>query len=107
MAEKSSDIKRPRLATDWEACETYGNSVGNWPAFEDSAEALSETVTTLAIAAVVLGFRARAAGPHGSDERAELCEKLIATLQPANDVAAATCTAPPHDAGCLLHHTNV
>ena len=29
------------LATDWEACETYGNSVGNWPAFEDSAEALA------------------------------------------------------------------
>ena len=29
------------LAPDWEECETYGNSVGNWPAFDDSAEALA------------------------------------------------------------------
>ncbi len=28
------------LAVTWDACETYGNSIGNWPAFADSVEAL-------------------------------------------------------------------
>ena len=28
------------VPASWEECETYGRSVGNWPAFPDSAEAL-------------------------------------------------------------------
>jgi 2-haloalkanoic acid dehalogenase type II len=28
------------VAASWEECQTYGRSVGNWPAFPDSAEAL-------------------------------------------------------------------
>ena len=30
-----------RLAVDWEECARYGASVGSWPAFPDSAEALA------------------------------------------------------------------
>jgi len=30
-----------RLAVDWEECTRYGASVGSWPAFPDSAEALA------------------------------------------------------------------
>lgn len=29
-----------RVAASWEECQAYGRSVGNWPAFPDSAEAL-------------------------------------------------------------------
>jgi putative hydrolase of the HAD superfamily len=29
-----------RVAASWEECQSYGRSVGNWPAFPDSAEAL-------------------------------------------------------------------
>ncbi len=29
------------LYVDWEECQRYGNSVGDWPAFPDSAEALA------------------------------------------------------------------
>jgi 2-haloalkanoic acid dehalogenase type II len=28
------------IASSWEECQAYGRSVGNWPAFPDSAEAL-------------------------------------------------------------------
>ena len=30
------------LSVSWEDCETYGNSVGDWPAFPDSADALAQ-----------------------------------------------------------------
>ncbi len=29
------------VPVSWEECETYGNSVGNWPTFPDSADALA------------------------------------------------------------------
>ena len=29
------------VPSSWEECEAYGRSVGNWPAFPDSAEALA------------------------------------------------------------------
>lgn len=52
---------------------------------EESVEDLCDSVTVLAIAVVVLSYRVRAVGPHGSSERAEHCEKIIAAIQPANE----------------------
>jgi len=56
----------------------------------------AELLTTLPSAIVVLALRIRAAGPHGSSERAEACEKFLAALQPANDAAADLFVAGAH-----------